>query len=73
MLVLTDPAARTGNHFVAEIVTVTQERTDIKEMRKMYPGQVAEHTFKHQIEQVQLREIAADGEIVARSKKKIAS
>jgi hypothetical protein len=69
-LLLSDPSARTGNKFVAEVLTITQDKTDWKELRKMHPALVEEFTFPLQFDQVQLKIITEDGEIVARPKRR---
>jgi len=69
-LMLTDKSARTGNRYLAEVVSVEQQRTDLKEMRKMHPALVAEYTFAARVEKVELREITPDGEIIRRRKQK---
>jgi hypothetical protein len=57
-LMLSDPSARTGNRYAVEIKEVTSTRTDIKEMRKLYPEQ-----------HVELRGINEDGELTSLRRK----
>jgi hypothetical protein len=63
-LMIADPSARTGNHHAAQIREVTTTRTDIVEMRKMYPDLVAEYTFPAKTTQVVLVGISEDGELI---------
>ena len=70
LLILADPSARTGNAYLAEVVTVTQQRVDLKELRALYPDIVDGQTFPHEIQNVVLRAITEDGEIVARPKRR---
>jgi hypothetical protein len=63
-LMLTDPSARTGNHYLAEVREVTTTRTDLAEMKKCHPDLVAEFTFQLKQERVELLGISSDGEIV---------
>ena len=70
-LLLSDPSSRQGNAYVAEIVVVTQQRLDTKELRAMHPDLCAEYTFPHQIENVELRAIDQEtGEITRRPKRR---
>jgi hypothetical protein len=62
-LVINDPAARTGNHFCVDVVTVTSNRTDIVELRAAYPDIVAEHTHAITTTRVELRGVDEDGVI----------
>ncbi len=68
-LMLSDPSARTGNAYLAEIVTVTQERFDVKEFRANHPDLAAEYTFPNKVEKVELRVVSEDGEITNRPKR----
>jgi aspartate carbamoyltransferase regulatory subunit len=63
-LMLNDPSARTGNRYIVEIKTVTQDRTDIKELRACYPDIVAEQTHPVEVTRVELRELSEAGEIL---------
>jgi hypothetical protein len=68
-LLLANPDVRTGANWLAEIKTVQQERTDLKELRAAYPDQVAEHTYPTEITRIVLSGIDADtGEIVSARK-----
>ena len=70
-IILADPSARTGNKYLAEIVTVMQERTDLKELRANCPALVREYTFPIAITKVELRVVDDEtGEITARPKRK---
>jgi hypothetical protein len=65
-LLLANPDIREGANWLAEIKTVTQERTDLKELRAMHADLVAEYTFPTEITRVVLSGIDADtGEIVS--------
>ena len=69
-LMLSDPSARTGNSYAAEVKEVTVTRTDIKEMRALHPGIVEQFTFPLTQTRVELRGINEDGEITSlRSKR----
>jgi hypothetical protein len=62
---LAEPDTRTGANWLAEIRTVTQDRTDLRELRAAYPDQVAEHTYPQEISRIVLMGIDQDtGEIV---------
>jgi predicted phage-related endonuclease len=65
-----EPGERTGHAYLAEVREVEQTRTDIKEMRAMYPKIVEEFTFKSPVMRVELRGISADGEIVSTRKRR---
>ena len=65
-ILLSDPSARTGANYLAEIKTVTQQRTDLKELRTCHADLVAEFTFPIEITRVELRGIDQEtGEIVS--------
>jgi hypothetical protein len=64
-ILLSDPSARTGAAYLAEIREITSKRTDIKELRAAYPAEVDEHTHPVTTTRVELRGISEDGEIVA--------
>ena len=68
-LMLSDPSARTGNSYAAEIKEVTSTRTDIKEMRKLYPDIVEQFTFPLAEQRVELRGVNEDGELVSLRRK----
>ena len=59
------PDDRHGARFVAELKDVTTARVDLKELRAMYPTQVAEHTYDRTVQQVRLLGIGADGEVLS--------
>jgi hypothetical protein len=59
---------REGASWLAEVKTVTQERTDLKELRAMHPNLVAEYTFPVEITRIVLSGISEDGEIVSARK-----
>lgn len=67
-VLLDDPTARTGNLYLAEIKEAAQTRTDLKEMRAMYPKIVEEFTFTSTVKRIVLRGITEDGEIVSTSR-----
>ena len=70
-IILSDNSARVGNWFLAEVVTITQQRTDLKELRKMHPALIEEYTFPIAITKVELRVVDDEtGEISARPKRK---
>lgn len=64
-----DPSARTGNAFVVDLVEVTTQRCDLKELRAAYPAEVEEHTHPVTTVRVELRGISDDGEIVSLRRK----
>lgn len=64
-----NPDLRTGADWIAEIKTVTQTRTDLKELRACHPALVDEFTFPTEVTRVVLSGIDADtGEIVSARK-----
>lgn len=68
-LLVANKDLRTGADWVAEINQIQTTRVDLKEMRAMYPEQVAEHTFPLSYPVVSLKGIDADtGEIVSARK-----
>ncbi len=69
-LMLTDPSARTGNAYVAELVTIWSHRVDLKELRAMHPDIVEQFTFPDSVERLELRIISDDGEITRRPNRK---
>jgi hypothetical protein len=69
-LLIANPDVRQGANWLAEIKTVTQQHTDLKEMRAMHADLVAEYTFPRAITRVELSAIDADtGEIVSPQRK----
>lgn len=68
-LMISDAEARTGNSYLVEIRKANVTRTDMKELRKMYPDLVDEYTFSVAETRVELRRITEDGEIVSLRKK----
>jgi len=50
-----DPAARVGKRYIAEIVETKSTRVDLKELRAMFPDEVAQHTFPAKTTLVRLR------------------
>lgn len=68
-LMLTDPSARVGNKYLVEIKVVQTNRTDIKELRAVYPDIVEQFTFQLTQERVELRGISEDGEITSLRRK----
>jgi len=55
---LRDEEARVGKDYVAEIRETTTQRVDMKELRAMYPNEVAEHTFPAKTTRIVLRAVA---------------
>jgi hypothetical protein len=69
-LMLSDPSARTGNAYVAEIREVTSRRTDIMELRATNPDLVDEYTFTIKTARVELKAIDQEtGEITSLRRK----
>ena len=62
-LMIADPEARTGNSYAVEIKDVATTRTDIKELRAMYPDIVEQFTFTVTDKRVEVRGISDDGEV----------
>ena len=67
-LVINDPSARSGNTYCVEILEVTTNRLDVKELRAAYPAETAEHTHRVTTTRVELRAVDEDG-VVTRIKK----
>ena len=63
-LLITNPDLREGAAWLAEIKTVSVERTDLKELRANHADLVAEYTFPTEVTRVVLSGITEDGEIV---------
>ena len=63
-LLLDHPELRTGAHYLVEIKTTSQQRTDIKELRAMHPDIAEQYTFPVEIVRVETSRITEDGEIV---------
>jgi hypothetical protein len=59
-VILSDPSARTGNHYIASLVEVVSRRVDLKEMRAMHPQTVEEFTFPTKTVKIEL--LAVDEE-----------
>ena len=68
-LMLSDPSARTGNSYAAEIKDVATTRTDIKELRANHPSIVEQFTFTVFDKRVELRGINEDGELTSLRRK----
>lgn len=64
-ILLSDPTARSGAAWIAEIKTVTTQRTDLKELRANHQQLVDEYTFPVDVVRVVLSGISEDGEIVS--------
>jgi hypothetical protein len=63
---LAEPDTRTGANWLAEIRTVTQNRTDLKELRAMHHELVEEYTFPVEVTRIVLMGIDQDtGEVVS--------
>ena len=60
LTLLHEPDAREGKEYIAEIRETTTQRTDLRELRAMYPEQVAEHTFPAKTVAVVLKRITAE-------------
>ena len=71
-ILITDPSARTGASWIAEILTVNTTYTDLKELRAMYPDLCAEYTFPKQVTRVVLSGISDDGEVISGRKMRAA-
>ena len=68
-LMIADPEARTGNAYCVEIKDVTTTRTDLKELRAMYPAIVEQFTFTVTDKRVEVRGISDDGEVFSLRRK----
>jgi hypothetical protein len=71
-LLLTNPDLREGRDWVAEIKVTHRMRTDLKEMRAVYPDIVAEFEFPTEITSVVLVGLTEDGELVSARKMRAA-
>jgi hypothetical protein len=67
-IILSDPTARTGANWLAEVKTVQQSRVDLKELRACHPDIVAEFEFPTEITRIVLSGITEDGEVVSARK-----
>jgi hypothetical protein len=67
-ILLANPDVREGANWLAEIQTVTQQRTDLEELRAVHPNLVAEYTFPVEVTRIVLSGISEDGEIVSARK-----
>jgi predicted phage-related endonuclease len=63
-ILLSDPSARTGAQWVAEIKEIETNRVDIKELRAMHKDLVEEYTFPQKITRIELSGISEDGELI---------
>jgi hypothetical protein len=63
-ILFSDPSARTGAGWAAEIKEVATSRVDLKELRAMHKDLVEEYTFPQKITRIELREISEDGELL---------
>lgn len=68
-ILISDPSARTGNAYLAEIREIETTRTDLKELRAMHPALVEEYTFPAKVLRVELKAITDDGEIIPMPRK----
>jgi hypothetical protein len=68
-IVITDPSARTGNHYCVEVKEVETSRTDLQEMRACHADIVEQFTFPVKITRVELRGINEDGELTSLRRK----
>src|SRR5215472_1895283 len=64
-ILLTQPDARMGNRFVAEIVTVEKQRTDYRELKRMHPDIIEQYTFPATEQHVRLSGVTEDGEPIS--------
>jgi len=65
-VLLSDPDTRTGASWLAEIKTVSTNRTDWAELRAAHPALVEEYTYSLPVTRVVLSGIDADtGEIIS--------
>ena len=70
-LIRDNPDIRTGGDYLAEVKVVTQQQTDWKELKAMYPEFVdiiAEFTHPREDIRIEVKAITADGEIVSARK-----
>jgi hypothetical protein len=68
-ILLSDPTARTGANWLAEVKTVQQSRVDLKELRACHPDIVEQFEFPTEITRIVLMGIDQDtGEIVSARK-----
>jgi hypothetical protein len=67
-LVLENPDVRTGASWLAEVKTTDTTRTDLKELRAIYPDLVEQFTFQVPVTRVVLSGITEDGEVVSARK-----
>ena len=72
-LMITDPSARTGNRYVADVKDVSTHRTDYVELRRAHPDIVDEYTYDVVEKRVEKLVITVDGELVrpSRSRKEV--
>jgi hypothetical protein len=71
-VILSDPSARTGNHYIASLVEVVSRRVDLKEMRAMHPQTVEEFTFPTKTVKVELFEVDEESGEITRPKREAA-
>jgi len=64
-LLILNEDLREGAAYLAEIKVIKRQQTDLKELRAMYPEQVAEHTYPLEVTQVVLSGITEDGELIS--------
>jgi len=65
---LSDPDARTGVSWIAEVKTIQTTRTDLKELRANHKDLVDEFTFQVPVTRVELLGVTEDGELVSARK-----
>ena len=65
---LSDPDARTGANWIAEIKTIQTTRTDLKELRANHKDLLDEFTFQVPVTRVELLGVTEDGELVSARK-----
>ena len=63
-ILLSDPSARTGASWLAEVKTVTTQRLDVKELRANHPDITEQYTFPTEVTRVVLSGIDEHGEII---------
>jgi len=71
-VLLSDPTARTGNDWVAEIKQTTSHRCDVKELRANYPQIAEQFTFPRTDTSIVLHGLSEDGELISARKMRAA-
>ena len=68
LMLIANPDLRSGANWLADVVITKQNRTDLKEMRAMYPDIVEQFTLPVSLTRVVLSGVTEDGEIVSARK-----